>query len=127
MRWYDVPGREGRKNIRVLVTGGRDYNNAQLVGDVLWRLAVVYGRLTIIHGNARGLDTLAAKWAEKMCQLVLAFPADWAKHGKAAGPIRNQQMLTEGKPDLVVAFPGGKGTADMVARTRKAGIPLLQF
>jgi hypothetical protein len=52
------------------------------------------------------------------------FYADWDKHGRAAGPIRNQQMLDEGKPDLVVAFllPQGSGTLDMIRRTEKAGI-----
>ena len=47
---------------------------------------------------------------------------DWKKYGKKAGPLRNQQMLEEGKPDLVVAFPGGNGTADMVRRAKKANI-----
>lgn len=56
------------------------------------------------------------------------YPADWEKHGKAAGPIRNQQMLTEGKPDIVVAFSdnlsNSKGTADMCRRAHKAGLPV---
>jgi hypothetical protein len=55
---------------------------------------------------------------------VVRYPADWARHGNAAGLVRNQQMLDDGKPDLAVAFPGGKGTADMVRRARKAGIPI---
>ena len=56
------------------------------------------------------------------------FPADWIRHGRAAGPIRNEQMLREGCPDLVVAFhddPGlGRGTADMVRRALAAGVPV---
>jgi hypothetical protein len=48
--------------------------------------------------------------------------ADWNTHGRAAGPIRNQRMLDEVKPELVVAFPGGRGTADMVRRAREAGV-----
>ena len=59
---------------------------------------------------------------------VRAFPAKWNEHGKAAGPIRNQQMLTEGKPDLVIAFndylPNSKGTLDMVTRARRAGVAI---
>ncbi len=55
-----------------------------------------------------------------------AIPADWDKFGKGAGPIRNQQMIDEGKPDLVVAFPGGTGTADMVKRAKKHGIEVIE-
>lgn len=54
------------------------------------------------------------------------FPADWRKYGKSAGPLRNQQMIDEGKPDLVVAFPGGTGTADMVRRAKAAGIRVIE-
>ena len=53
--------------------------------------------------------------------------ADWAKHGRKAGPIRNQRMIDEGRPDLVVAFPGGTGTADMVERARVAGIRVIEI
>lgn len=53
------------------------------------------------------------------------FRANSRKHGRAAGPIRNQQMLDEGKPHLVVAFPGGTGTADMVRRAQAAGVLVL--
>lgn len=52
---------------------------------------------------------------------VEPHPADWKRHGRAAGPIRNQKMLEE-KPEMVVAFPGGKGTADMVKKAGQAGI-----
>lgn len=52
--------------------------------------------------------------------------ADWSKYGKAAGPMRNQKMLDEYKPDLVVALPGGRGTADMVSRARVAGVEVIE-
>ena len=55
----------------------------------------------------------------------LAFPAEWKKHGKAAGPIRNRKMLQDGKPDLVLAFPGGRGTANMVELATDAGIRVM--
>jgi len=54
----------------------------------------------------------------------MPFPADWGKYSKSAGYIRNKQMLAEGKPDLVVAFPGGKGTANMVKLAKLANIPI---
>lgn len=79
----------------------------------------------IVSGCARGADTLGIEWAEANGIEVARFPADWHTHGRAAGPIRNQQMLDEGKLDLVVAFPGGRGTADMVRRAKAAGIDLI--
>jgi hypothetical protein len=54
------------------------------------------------------------------------YPADWTRHGKAAGPKRNQLMLDKEKPDLVIAFPGGKGTADMVARAKAQGFKVME-
>ena len=52
------------------------------------------------------------------------FKAEWDKHGKGAGHIHNQQMIDEGKPDIVLAFPGNRGTADMIKRSKKAGLPV---
>jgi hypothetical protein len=79
----------------------------------------------VISGCAHGADTLGIEWAEARGIEVARFPADWNVHGRAAGPIRNQQMLDEGRPNLVVAFPGGRGTADMVRKAREAGIELI--
>jgi len=80
--------------------------------------------LVIIHGDAPGADQLADKWARLSQVAVRRHPADWTELGRAAGPIRNQEMLEEEKPDIVVAFPGGRGTADMVIRAREAGVPV---
>jgi hypothetical protein len=68
----------------------------------------------IIHGAAAGADTLAGDWAAERGVPVRLFRANWEKHGRAAGPIRNRQMLDEGKPEIVIAFPGGCGTRNMV-------------
>ena len=104
--------------MRVLVCGGRDYDNTERVCDVLAGLRPSL----VIHGAARGADSLAGLWARMSGVDVAEFPANWDKHGKAAGHIRNAQMLTEGKPDVVVAFPGGRGTEDMKRRARAAGV-----
>ena len=73
-----------------------------------------------------GADRLAARIWAALKRPAEAHPADWKKHGKAAGPIRNQEMLeAEGGIDLVIAFPGGTGTADMVRRAEKAKIEVL--
>lgn len=112
--------------MRVLVCGGRDYAEKAVVWHCLDNIGPPEVS-EIISGMAPGADTLAADWARRFGFPLHKFPADWQKHGRAAGPIRNQRMLDEGKPDLVVAFPGGRGTADMVARARKAGVPVLDL
>jgi YspA, cpYpsA-related SLOG family len=110
----------------VLVGGGRDYTDKAALWSVLD--AVGPPEITaIISGMARGADSLAAEWAIRFGFLLHKFPADWAKHGRFAGPIRNQEMIDEGKPDLVIAFAGGKGTADMVRRARLAGIKVMEI
>ncbi len=114
---------------RVLVTGGRDFDDYWRVEETLDSLAEVTGLAPItwvITGDARGVDAHAASWAAHRAKLIAIFEADWASHGKAAGPMRNARMLTEGKPDIVVAFPGGKGTADMVRRAEKAGVRIMK-
>ena len=111
--------------MRVLVCGGRDYNDADRIGSVLWRLEPFPSM--IIHGCASGADTLAGSWAERYGVPVAEYPADWKAHGKGAGPIRNAKMLLDAKPDLVVAFPGGRGTADMVRKATDAGVPVLSI
>jgi len=67
----------------------------------------------------------AVEWAKNRGIPFDVYMADWEGLGRKAGPIRNQQMLVEGKPDLVVAFPGGKGTAGMVTLPRDAGVDVI--
>lgn len=121
-----------------LICGGRKYGETK---DELVRfMSVMHGQLhavtdeesekvRVIHGGASGADALAAGWATMVLgqDRVEAYPADWILHGRSAGPIRNQRMIDEGKPDLVIAFPGGAGTADMVRRARKAGIKVVEI
>jgi hypothetical protein len=111
-------------NLRLLVCGGRDYADARAVDLALTHLLQSRGIDLLIHGAARGADTLAADWAKAHAVAVKAFPADWDASGNQAGPIRNQQMLDEGRPTACIAFPGGRGTADMVRRAGAAGIPV---
>jgi len=127
--------------MRVLVCGGRNYADKAKVYATLNALCLdrgmkgdedAYGNwmpkdMRIIHGGAPGADALADDWAVVNWVPVDEFKADWTMHGPAAGPIRNQHMLDEGKPDLVVAFPGGRGTADMVRRARDAGVEVIEI
>lgn len=113
--------------MRVLVCGDRDWLNKALVKKKLEELK---GKIeVVIEGEARGADTCGRIAAQELGIPVLKFPADWKKHGKAAGPIRNNQMLKEGEPDLVLAFHSNieesKGTKHMVKIARKAGIEVI--
>lgn len=109
--------------MRVLVCGGRDFVDFDFLNFTLSKLQTERGPFSlIIHGGARGADALADVYAAKHFLPLLRFPADWGRHGRSAGPIRNAQMLKDGRPDLVVAFKGGNGTADMVKQATKAGV-----
>jgi hypothetical protein len=109
---------------RVLVCGDRRWSDR----DVVERELRHHGATEVIHGGAKGADTCADDVAYYKLNLpVRVFLPDWGVYGRAAGPIRNQLMLTEGMPDLVLAFHTNimksKGTRDMVRRAEKAGIP----
>lgn len=112
--------------MRVLVCGSRNWTNALAIEH---RLVGLPEGTVIIHGATRGADSIAGSIARECCGLwEEPYSADWSRYGKAAGPIRNQQMLDQGRPDLVIAFHAdlskSKGTADMVRRAKKAGIPV---
>lgn len=109
---------------RVLVCGGRDFWDVPRLEHRLYHAWVTCGGFSVLmHGKCpRGADRLAGLWAQTHNIPVLEFPADWDRYGKRAGMIRNQRMLDEGKPNLVIAFPGGPGTANMVARANLAGV-----
>ena len=81
----------------------------------------------LIHGGARGADTMAGEWAQKRCITCIAFVADSAEEGRAAGPIRNKRMLDEGAPDLVIAFLGGRGTANMIGQARDRNFEVVEI
>lgn len=110
--------------MRILVCGGRDYNDERRMRDIL---ALQPFHSHLIHGAARGADMLSDKVARSYSWTIDRFPADWKRLGKRAGFVRNQRMLDEGKPDLVIAFPGGKGTADMVRRAKAAGVKVVEI
>lgn len=110
--------------MKVLVCGGRDY--------VYWRELSMHldrylsKRPTIIQGGAKGADYLAKVWAVYHNLRHFEEPADWKTFGRSAGSIRNAVMLEKYSPDLVVAFRGGRGTADMIAKAKNAGVPVVE-
>ena len=108
-------------SFRVLVCGGRDYTDRAKVWKVLNRLHADKTITLVIDGVAVGADTLGWLWAINHDVHSLRFPAQWKKYGRSAGPVRNTQMLDEGKPDLIIAFPGGRGTENMVIQATGRG------
>ena len=112
--------------MRVLVCGGRNFTDAIAFANAMDAHFPPESITHIINGGAPGADALSRKWAYANRVQLDVYYADWGQHGKAAGPIRNQRMLDEGKPDVVMAFPGGKGTADMVRRAEKAGVGVIR-
>lgn len=108
--------------MKVLVCGGRDYCKQEELFNHLTKIHNIKNITQVIHGGARGADFLAGEWAAFMNIECRVFRANWNKYRNAAGPIRNQQMLDEGRPDVVIAFPGGNGTKDMIERSRKSGV-----
>lgn len=113
--------------MRVLVSGSRECVNWEFVQARLNDLAVRNKIDVIIHGGAAGVDNLAGVWARNNNIPEEIYMADWDTHGKKAGPIRNQKMLDESKPDVVVAFPSqdSKGTVHMMKITEKARVPMI--
>jgi hypothetical protein len=124
--------------MRLLVYGGRDYSDREtfaleIASALNWVPAeddintwLPPNGTTIISGGARGADQMAIDWAVVHWTGLEVYQAKWALHGRAAGPIRNQQMIDKGKPDKGLAFPGGSGTADMTRRLKAAGIPIIE-
>lgn len=112
---------------RIIVCGGRDFTDRELLEGTLDAIMGRWGDMMLIHGAARGADRMASNWAFARGIPQWHFPADWKRYGKGAGPMRNQQMLDEGNPSLVVAFPGGDGTADMVRRAKAAGVAVYRI
>lgn len=108
----------------VAVCGGRDYPHQDKVWSALDALHDVLGPFRVVTGDAAGVDHHTHTWALARGVPCLRVRADWARHGKAAGGLRNQQILDTHRPDHLIAYPGGPGTADMRQRAETAGIPV---
>lgn len=107
--------------MKILVCGGRIYWDKMKVYKVLDEKNP---NVIIQGGCPSGADKFAYDWAyERKIEEIITVPAQWNVYGKMAGPMRNREMLKL-KPDLVIAFPGGKGTANMIREAKKAGVPV---
>lgn len=128
--------------MRVLVCGGRHYNDLECVYHVLSNIHTETPISVIIEGGATGADRFGKTWGKQSGIPVETYKADWDdmsepcvrrvnKSGKEynalAGHKRNKRMLDEGKPDLVVAFKGGNGTKDMIEQSLKANVEVREI
>lgn len=118
--------------MKILICGDRHWDNYDSVLNIVKRLIKKYGNdITIIEGGATGADTMAKKAAVQLEIKYKEYPANWELYGKKAGPIRNQQMLDEENPDIVIAFTPdinkSIGTRDMCSRAKKANKPVYIF
>lgn len=115
--------------MKVIVTGGRDFHDFNFVNKILQELHASNVLTHVIHGNASGTDQLAGTWARQNGVQEVVCPADWKRFGRPAGPMRNAAMLEllGGTRDIVVAFPGFKGTHDMVTKAKAAGVAVQHY
>lgn len=114
----------GDSNMIAIIAGGRNYEFSDSDREFLDLFHDHYSMTCVVIGDARGADAEAREWAYSRGLVPVVFHANWDRLGKAAGPIRNQQMIyyVQGKQacGLLIAFPGGKGTADMIRRAKAA-------
>jgi predicted Rossmann-fold nucleotide-binding protein len=121
------------RSLVITAGGGRDlaWSHQRVAAELLARSG---GRLVhlLLHGGARGADAAIARAAHQLGWCSLVMPAEWGRHGRAAGPIRNRELLEQAiaravahtsqgsiASVLVVAFPGGAGTASLVRQARR--------
>lgn len=122
--------------IRFAVTGGRRFGRlgtmAERKAERLRLCAVLDAEVDtaqvvlLVVGDAPGADAMAIAWARARGVRWQCFRAEWDRYGHGAGPVRNQRILDDGRPDFLIAFPGGNGTADMVRRARLAGVRVVE-
>jgi SLOG family YspA-like protein len=119
--------------LRLLVCGSRTWTDAALLAEAVERVVAEHGQgragVVLIEGDARGADRLAGTLARARGWELETYPADWQRHGRAAGMRRNARMLRQGRPERVIActddLAASRGTADMVRRAHSAGLPVL--
>jgi hypothetical protein len=114
------------RNMRVLICGGRKFDDIALLYKTMNLIDARRDITTVIDGGAKGADNLGRQWGLSRGKNSQTYNANWSKYGRSAGPKRNTQMLVEGKPDLVVAFSGGFGTANMIKQAKASGVEVIE-
>lgn len=111
--------------MKCIIAGGRDFVGHEEHLVWLMNLSCCMAITEIVSGGATGADAYGEEFARIMAYPLAKFPADWNKHGRAAGPIRNRQMAEYA--DALILFPGGKGAADMKSAMKKLGKPIYEY
>jgi len=121
------PGASKFVGKRLLICGSRDFFDRLPISLTIY----CFEPSALINGCALGADTIANEEFRKIGKEPEEYPADWDRYHRAAGPIRNAQMLAEGKPDIVIAFYSdykrSRGTKDMVDKARDAGVFVVEL
>lgn len=112
--------------IKVIVCGGRNYLDREKVYHTLDLIHKRKPISWIVHGGARGADSIASEWAKEREIPEIVYLPEWGKYGNSAGPVRNGKMAEDGA-DLCVAFPGGSGTQDMISKASIRGIEVIRI
>jgi hypothetical protein len=113
--------------MKALICGGRTYNDRAFLFDTLDRLGNKLGITSIVQGGAAGADALAREWARNRVVPCETYHADWNAYGRAAGPIRNREMIRDSNPGVVIAFAGGRGTNNLVNQALALDIPTYAY
>lgn len=117
----------------VLICGSRNWKNSDAINQQLKNIIENYppSNTIIIHGDCQGADKLGAKLASNFGYNIRAYPAEWNKYGKGAGPIRNEKMLKDNNVNLTLAFcdslSESRGTLDMIKKCLRRKIPVRLF
>jgi hypothetical protein len=113
--------------MRVLICGGRNFDERKRMRDYLFSFHEKTPITAVIHGGASGADRLGGEWARHNGIAEVRVDANWTRYGKRAGPVRNGWMIQHCFPELVIAFPGGYGTRNMIEQATAVGIPVIDL
>jgi len=112
--------------MKLIICGGRNYTDINKLNEVLNKLHEQNQINKIVTGDAKGADSMAVNWAKKHDIEYEIYKADWNLNGKAAGPIRNQKMISENSDaDYLIAFPGGNGTKNAISTAMRYNVKVI--
>lgn len=114
--------------MKLIIAGGRDFSSLNSFGfiDYCITRSPFRGIKEIVSGCAEGIDAEGEHWASHRMVRVKKFPADWKKHGKKAGPLRNKKMAEYADALLLIWDGESKGSSSMRKEAKKAGIPIFE-
>jgi len=106
--------------MKVIIAGGRDYHNYETLLEAITESQ--FDITTVVSGGANGVDALGERYAEEMNKTLNVYEADWATHGRAAGPIRNRKMAENAEALIAIWDGQSRGTKNMIETATKKGL-----